>query len=85
MICEFSMGKDLGTYHRFLRGIPLIIITTLIDLIITSVFSQSMLIYLVSLNVDKATALVASVIGAIFCYSYICFIRNRISNYIKRK
>lgn len=79
------MGKDLGTYHRFLRGIPLIIITTLIDVIITSVFSQSMLIYLVSLGMDKVTALVASVIAAIFCYSYICFIRDRVLNYIKRK
>lgn len=82
---EVVMGKDLSAYHRLLRGIPLIIMTTLVDVIISSVFSQTMMFYLISLGVGKTTALVASVVGAVFCYSYICYIRSKVALYIKRK
>jgi len=77
------MDKDLSSYHRLLRGIPLIIITTLMDVFISSVFSQTMMIYLVSLGTDRTTALVASVVSAIFCYAYICYIRQRLTTYIR--
>jgi len=77
------MGKDLSPYHRLLRGIPLIIMTTLVDVLISSVFSQMMMMYLISLGAGRTTALVASVVGAIFCYAYICYIRQRVTTYIR--
>lgn len=69
--------KDISV--NLLALIPVIILTTIINVILCSIVSQTLMIHLLMSGVDKYVALIIAVIVAALTYTYIIYyhkIRN---------